>query len=56
MAGKCVNRDRVLKSVSDENFSRLLDLIENIQYGTVTLIIQDGRVIQIDRNEKIRLI
>jgi len=26
-----------------------------IRYGTVTLVIQDGRVIQIDKNEKIRL-
>jgi hypothetical protein len=27
-----------------------------IRYGTVTLVIQDGHVIQIDRSEKIRLI
>ncbi|GAM10299.1 hypothetical protein OR1_02587 [Geobacter sp. OR-1] len=26
-----------------------------IRYGTVTLVIQDGRVIQIDKSEKIRL-
>jgi hypothetical protein len=26
-----------------------------IRYGTVTLVIQDGKVIQIDKNEKIRL-
>jgi hypothetical protein len=26
-----------------------------IRYGTVTLVIQDGHVIQIDKNEKIRL-
>lgn len=27
-----------------------------IRYGTVTLVIQDGKVIQIDKSEKIRLI
>ncbi len=26
-----------------------------IRFGTVTLVIQDGKVIQIDKNEKIRL-
>ena len=29
--------------------------LHEIQYGTVTLVIQDGKVIQIDKNEKIRL-
>ena len=31
------------------------DALKVIKYGTVTLVIQDGHVIQIDRNEKIRL-
>ena len=26
-----------------------------IRFGTVTLVIQDGRVVQIDKSEKIRL-
>ena len=26
-----------------------------IRFGTVTLVVQDGRVIQVDKNEKIRL-
>lgn len=29
--------------------------LREIRFGTVTLVIQDGRVIQIDKNEKIRL-
>ncbi len=31
------------------------DALSVIRFGTVTLVIQDGRVIQIDKNEKIRL-
>ena len=27
----------------------------NIRFGAVTLVIQDGRVIQIDKSEKLRL-
>jgi hypothetical protein len=29
--------------------------LRDIRYGTITLVIQDGRVIQIDKSEKIRL-
>ncbi|MDD6402254.1 MAG: YezD family protein [Lachnospiraceae bacterium] len=30
-------------------------LIEEVKYGNITLIIQDGKIIQIDKTEKIRL-
>lgn len=48
--------DRILNSISDDNFEKLLDLIEDVQFGTVTLVIQDRKVVQIDKNEKIRLV
>jgi len=31
------------------------EALKVIRYGTVTLVIQDGHVIQIDKSEKIRL-
>ena len=31
------------------------EALESIRFGTVTLVVQDGRVIQVDKNEKIRL-
>jgi hypothetical protein len=31
------------------------EAVESIRYGVVQLIIQDGRVVQIDKTEKIRL-
>ena len=31
------------------------EALKAIRYGTVTLVIQDGKVIQIDKSEKIRL-
>lgn len=34
---------------------QILAAIKSINYGTVTLIIQDSNIIQIDKNEKIRL-
>ena len=33
----------------------LREALRTIRFGTVTLVIQDGRVIQVDRNEKFRL-
>jgi hypothetical protein len=30
--------------------------VESVRYGVVQLIIQDGRIVQIDKTEKIRLI
>jgi hypothetical protein len=31
------------------------DLLEEISYGNVVIVLQDGRVIQIETSEKIRL-
>ncbi|MDP4177548.1 MAG: YezD family protein [Bacillota bacterium] len=43
------------KEISDEWIQKLFQVIEDVKYGSVTLIIQDGVVIQIERNEKMRL-
>ncbi|WP_396136396.1 DUF2292 domain-containing protein [Clostridium sp. SHJSY1] len=34
---------------------QILELVSEINYGSVTLVIQDGIVVQVDRNEKIRI-
>ena len=31
------------------------EALKAIRFGTITLVVQDGRVIQVDKNEKIRL-
>jgi hypothetical protein len=41
--------------ISQTDLKRLLEMMKTVRYGSVTLIIQDGIVIQIDRNEKLRL-
>jgi len=33
----------------------LLILLKDLRYGSVTLIVQDGKLIQMERKEKIRL-
>ena len=46
-------------STRKENIELTLEnvkkLVNSIQYGSVTLVIQDNYVVQIKRNEKIRL-
>lgn len=43
------------KRVSVEELNKIKQLIESIRYGSVTVVVQDGKVIQIEKNEKIRL-
>ncbi len=31
------------------------EALKSVRFGTVTLVVQDGRVIQVDKNEKIRI-
>lgn len=49
-----------MSSANPETWSRDLErlvreALTSIRFGTVTLVVQDGRVIQVDKNEKIRL-
>ncbi|WP_285867623.1 YezD family protein [Mesobacillus maritimus] len=30
-------------------------MLESLNFGSITLVIQDGKVIQIEKNEKVRL-
>jgi hypothetical protein len=51
---------REIATAYKEQWSKDLELtireaLREIRYGTVTLVIQDSRVIQIDKSEKIRL-
>ncbi len=45
--------------MSEKNNERYLELIseyvKDLKYGNIVLVIQDGKVIQIDKTEKIRL-
>ena len=39
----------------DTEYIKLNDLMKGMRYGTVTIIVQDGKIIQIDKTEKHRL-
>ena len=47
-----------LASLSDEEravLAKVSEIVQKIQYGTVVLVIQDGKVVQIEMAEKFRL-
>ena len=45
----------VVKEVTKEDLLKIKEFIEDIRFGSVTVIVQDGRIIQIEKKEKVRL-
>ncbi|ALB48060.1 MULTISPECIES: YezD family protein [Clostridium] len=41
--------------MENKKLEEILKMVEKIRFGSITLIIQDGVVIQVDKNEKIRM-
>jgi len=40
---------------NQEEINNLIQIINTIRYGSVTVIIQEGKIVQIEKNEKLRL-
>ena len=38
----------------DEYLTKILELVKGIKYGSVTIIVQDGKIVQVDKTEKFR--
>ena len=39
--------------VTNEDLKKIKEFIEQIRFGSVTVIVQDGKVIQIEKHEKV---
>lgn len=50
------NKKYPLNNLTSTINAKLLEALKDIKYGSVTLVIQDGHIIQIDKSQKIRLI
>lgn len=50
-----MNRDTAVPALHPDLEREIREALVSIRFGTVTLVVQDGRVIQLDKNEKIRL-
>ena len=49
------NSQKPNTALTEAQIRKIQEAVKDIRYGTVTLVFQDGRLIQIDRSEKIRL-
>ena len=47
--------NNVKSNLSSESLNVILNILNEIKYGTLTLVVQDGKVLQIERSEKIRV-
>ena len=56
---KNISEERITKQngINSEvdYISRIRKLVSEIRYGTVTIVVQDGKVVQLERNEKYRI-
>lgn len=39
----------------DEVFEKLKRMLTTMRFGSITLVVQDGKVIQLEKNEKVRI-
>lgn len=49
------NRSLHRNNIEEKDLKKIIEFLETIQYGSVTVIVQDGKIMQIERNEKIRV-
>jgi hypothetical protein len=52
------NKDQEIlaKTLGEKVFRDLIAILSALQFGSVTLIVQNGKVVQIEKNEKFRLV
>ena len=41
--------------ITREDLMKIKAFIESVRFGSVSVIIQDGKIVQIEKNEKMRL-
>nr|WP_285880837.1 YezD family protein [Neobacillus mesonae] len=39
----------------EELIAHLEKMLESLKFGSITLVVQDGKIVQIEKNEKVRL-
>lgn len=50
------NKKYPINNLTSSINNKIIEALKEIKYGSVTLVIQDGHIIQIDKSQKIRLV
>lgn len=48
-------REKGVSPGCDVVAGRIREMLEGMRYGSITLVVQDGKVIQLEKSEKVRL-
>jgi hypothetical protein len=49
-------REIFSESLNEKTYKELTNMLASLKFGSVTLVIQNGKVVQIEKNEKFRLV
>lgn len=41
--------------LSEAHIRTVQELLSNLKFGSITLVVQDGKIVQIEKHEKVRL-
>ena len=55
MAIELHGTDEPTRDRADDGLERIIAALHGLRYGTVTAVVQDGVVVQVERTEKFRL-
>ncbi len=55
VAGPAPVQRTLHQSIDDEVAARIIRSVSSLRYGSVEVTVHDGRVVQIDRRERVRL-
>ncbi|MDR0875981.1 MAG: YezD family protein [Clostridiales Family XIII bacterium] len=47
--------DRRIEDANAANLEKISEAVRNIEYGTVTIKIQDSRIVMIEKSEKVKI-
>lgn len=47
--------NKAKRELDKEQLELIQKMVGSIQFGTVSIIVQDGRIVQIEKNEKYRI-
>ncbi|BCB03813.1 DUF2292 domain-containing protein [Bacillus sp. KH172YL63] len=43
------------KQNGDDVMEKIQSMLESMNFGSITIVVQDGKVIQLEKNEKVRI-
>lgn len=49
------NSEQSKVPISKEDIDKLYEMAKTLKFGSITLVFQDGKLIQIEKNEKVRV-